>query len=70
MGARNIPLAELGARHGELPEQRDHPIVTLCSLGNLSISGMLVLQSLGYRNVRSLNGGTVEWAAQGLPTEE
>ncbi len=65
-GARNIPLAELGARHGELPEQRDHPIVTLCSLGNLSISGMLVLQSLGYRNVRSLNGGTVAWAEHGL----
>ncbi len=65
-GARNIPLAELGARHGELPEQRDHPIVTLCGLGNLSISGMLVLQSLGYRNVRSLNGGTFAWAERGL----
>jgi len=67
-GARNIPLAELGARHRELPEQRDHPIVTLCSLGNLSISGMLVLQSLGYRNVRSLNGGTFAWAERGLST--
>jgi rhodanese-related sulfurtransferase len=65
-GARNIPLAELAARQGELPEQRDHPIVTLCSLGNLSISGMLVLQSLGYRNVRSLNGGTFAWAERGL----
>jgi len=68
-GAHNIPVAELGDRLGELPEQRDHPIVTVCNRGNLSISGMLVLQSLGYRNVRSLNGGTVAWAEQGLPTK-
>jgi rhodanese-related sulfurtransferase len=69
-GARNIPVAELGDRQGELPEQLDHPIVTLCNMGNLSISGMLVLQSLGYRNVRSLNGGTVGWAEQGLSVND
>jgi rhodanese-related sulfurtransferase len=69
-GARNIPLAELGTRLAELPEQLDHPIVTVCNMGNLSISGMLVLQSLGYRNVRSLNGGTVAWSEQGLPVNE
>ena len=67
-GARNIPVAELGDRLEELPEERQHPIVTVCTVGNLSISGMLVLQSLGYSNVRSLNGGTVAWAEQGLPT--
>lgn len=69
-GALNIPVAELDARHGELPEQRDHPIVTVCTRGNLSLQGMLVLQSLGYRNVKSLNGGTVAWAEQGLSVEE
>ena len=68
-GARNIPVAELGDRLEELPEEREHPIVTVCTVGNLSISGMLVLQSLGYSNVRSLNGGTVAWAEQGLPTD-
>ena len=55
-GAKNIPVGELADRLGELPAQHEHPIVTVCGLGNLSISGMLVLQSLGYRNVRSLNG--------------
>jgi rhodanese-related sulfurtransferase len=67
-GALNIPVEELGDRHDELPEHREHPIVTVCTRGNLSIQGMLVLQSLGYRNVRSLNGGTNAWAEQGLPT--
>lgn len=68
-GARNIPVAELGDRQGELPANREHPIVTICTRGNLSLQGMLVLQSLGYQNVRSLNGGTVAWAEQGLSTD-
>lgn len=68
-GALNIPVAELGDRQAELPAERDHPIVTVCTRGNLSIQGMLVLQSLGYRNVRSLNGGTVAWADEGHPVE-
>jgi rhodanese-related sulfurtransferase len=67
-GAVNIPLAELVDRQGELPEGRDAPIVTACFRGNMSIKGMLVLQSLGYRNVKSLNGGTTGWAEQDLPT--
>jgi rhodanese-related sulfurtransferase len=66
--ARNVPLGELGARQGELPAGRAQPIVTVCNRGNLSITGMLVLQSLGYSNVRSLNGGTLAWADAGLPT--
>jgi rhodanese-related sulfurtransferase len=69
-GAVNIPVDELGDRTSELPSQMDDPIVTVCARGNLSIKGMLVLQSLGYRNVRSLNGGTLAWAEQGLPTNE
>lgn len=68
-GALNLPTDEIGARAAELPAERDHPIVTVCNRGNLSLRGLLVLQSLGYRNVRSLNGGTVAWAEQGLPTE-
>jgi rhodanese-related sulfurtransferase len=67
-GAINIPLAELKERQAELPEDRQAPLVTACFRGNMSISGLLVLQSLGYRNVQSLNGGTIAWAEQGLPT--
>ena len=69
IGAVNIPLAEMGSRQAELPENREEPIVTICNRGNLSISGMLFLQSLGYRNVKSLNGGTIAWAEKNLPTE-
>ena len=68
-GALNIPTKSLKERAGELPEDHDAPVVTVCTRGNASLSGMLVLQSLGYRNVKSLNGGTLKWAEKGLPTE-
>ena len=68
-GAINIPVGELAVRQAELPEDRNAPIVTVCNLGRMSISGMLVLKSLGYDNVRSLNGGTIGWAEAGLPTD-
>jgi rhodanese-related sulfurtransferase len=69
VGAVNIPLAEMGDRRAELPEDRDAAIVTVCNRGNMSISGMLFLQSLGYRRVTSLNGGTLAWADEGHPVE-
>ena len=68
-GAVNIPMAALSTGDAELPLDRDTPIVTVCNRGNMSLSGMLLLQSLGYRNVQSLNGGTIGWAEAGLPTE-
>ncbi|MDP6931459.1 MAG: pyridoxal-phosphate dependent enzyme [Myxococcota bacterium] len=68
-GAVNIPLGEMGDRQAELPIDRDAPIVTVCNRGNMSISGMLFLQSLGYRRVTSLNGGTVGWADKDYPVE-
>jgi len=69
-GAINIPVAELSSRLEELPADRSTPIITACFRGNMSIKGMLVLQSLGYFNVKSLNGGTIGWAEQGHPTGE
>ena len=68
-GAVNIPLSQMPDRKGDLPTHLDAPIVTICDRGNVSLSGMLFLQSLGYRNVKSMNGGTIGWAEKGLPTE-
>ncbi len=69
LGAINVPLERIVARARELPEDRNTPIVTVCNRGNMSLSGMLLLKSLGYRNVRSMNGGTVKWSERGLPTQ-
>lgn len=69
VGAINMPLDELNSRAGELPEDRGTPIYTVCNRGNMSLSGMLILKSHGYRSVRSINGGTVAWREKGFAVE-
>jgi cysteine synthase/rhodanese-related sulfurtransferase len=68
-GSVNIPQSELGARIGELPEDRDAPIVMVCGIGKFSKPTTLYLKSLGYRNVRNLKGGLNEWLRKGQPLE-
>ncbi len=68
-GAVSMPLGEIGQYRSSLPEDRDAPVVAVCGVGRLSVSGMLYLRSLGYRNVKSMNGGTSGWVAKGLPTD-
>jgi len=67
-GALNIPLHELADNVAALPADKNAPMLSICERGNLSLSGVLFLHSLGYTNVRSVNGGTQEWAKEGFET--
>ena len=68
-GAVPVPLSDAESYAALLPEDKDTPIVTVCNIGNLSLDGVLYFQSLGYTNVRSLDGGTRGWQAAGHPIE-
>ena len=68
-GAYNMPLRELGEDRTVLPEDLDTPILSVCQRGNASLSGVLVLKSLGYRDVKSIAGGTLAWREKGFDTE-
>ena len=68
-GAVNLPLAELGEDLSALPADRDAPILSVCQRGNASLSGVLFLKSLGYRNVRSITGGTLAWREKSFATD-
>ena len=68
-GSINIPLADLAADAPGLPPDHDAPIVTVCNTGRQSLSGLLVLKSLGYRNARNLMGGLAAWSGEGHPLE-
>ncbi len=68
-GAVSIPLAELPDNHAGLPDDLDVPILSVCQRGNASLSGVLFLKSLGYRNVRSMTGGTLAWREKGFATD-
>lgn len=68
-GAVNVPVETMNSDNPKLPADRETPIVTICNVGRMSLTGMLMLKSLGYKNVRSMNGGTLGWKEKGLPTE-
>jgi len=71
-GAINLPLAELeeqGEKHETLPKDKEAVIITICNVGKISLSGMLLLKSLGYNNTKNLEGGLTTWMAEGGPTE-
>lgn len=58
-GAMNIPLDELRARHGELP---DGPVVVHCQVGQRGHTAARLLTQLGH-DVRNLDGGYKTWMA-------
>jgi cysteine synthase/rhodanese-related sulfurtransferase len=71
-GAVSMPLAEFGEDghdRSALPGDLDAPILSVCQRGNASLSGVLFLKSLGYRNVRSVTGGTLAWREKGFATD-
>ena len=63
-GSVNIPLNELPARLGEVPEARE--IVAVCKAGMRSFNAAAWLRQKG-RNAVSLTGGMDQWKALGLP---
>jgi cysteine synthase/rhodanese-related sulfurtransferase len=68
-GAVNLPLEMLAAGAPGLPRDLAAPIVTVCNVGKQSLTAMLVLKSLGYKNVRNLSGGMTAWMGEGMPVE-
>ena len=67
-GAWNTPLLDLPGRVWQLPADKDQPILAVCQRGNLSLSAVLYLKSLGYRKAWSVTGGTNAWRSAGHET--
>ena len=64
-GERCLRIATLAAGAAGLPADRGTLIVTVCNVGRKSLSGMLLLKSLGYARVKNLMGGLAAWTAEG-----
>jgi rhodanese-related sulfurtransferase len=68
--ARNVPLAQLGNRLGELEKLKDRPVIVSCASGNRSLSAAGTLRKHGFTKVYSLAGGMGAWVQAGLPVEK
>jgi len=65
--ARNIPLAELESRLGELFKFKDKALLVNCQGGVRSTSACAVLKKGGFNKVYNLEGGLNAWVQAKLP---
>jgi sulfur-carrier protein adenylyltransferase/sulfurtransferase len=66
-GAVLIPLGELPRRYAELPDDKD--IVALCKMGGRSAKATEFLQSVGFKRVKNLRGGILDWIDKVDPSQ-
>ncbi|MGZ8833108.1 MAG: rhodanese-like domain-containing protein, partial [Thermoanaerobaculia bacterium] len=66
-GAKNIPLAELQRRMGEL--DREVPLAVICGIGYRSAIATSLLARDGFASLSNVVGGTVAWIAEKMPVE-
>lgn len=64
-GAKLIPLGQIEARRGELDKSK--PVFVMCQAGKRGATAAGKLRSLGFGDVRNLEGGILAWKAAGLP---
>jgi len=64
-GAKNIPFLKLEDSLEDLDPNKE--IVTMCPGGGLSLAAVEVLNEAGFKNVKSLKGGTDAWHKKGYP---
>jgi NADPH-dependent 2,4-dienoyl-CoA reductase/sulfur reductase-like enzyme/rhodanese-related sulfurtransferase len=60
-GETLIPLGQLRKRLGELPADKQAPVITYCKVSMRGYEAQRVLEANGYDNVTVLEGGLVAW---------
>jgi rhodanese-related sulfurtransferase len=70
LGAKNIPLADLERRSGELDRHKSKPLILHCGDGNRASGGVSALRKKGFDSVHNLAGGYAAWLQAGLPVEK
>ncbi len=61
IGETLIPLGALRKRVNELPEDKSTEIVTYCKISLRGYEAAVLLQALGYKNVKVMEGGIAGW---------
>lgn len=62
IGGHSIPLGDVMAmRTDEIAELQNEEIICYCRSGKRSLQASLMLETLGFSNVKNLTGGMLEW---------
>ncbi|MFL6711260.1 MAG: rhodanese-like domain-containing protein [Massilia sp.] len=65
--AKNIPLADLTTRIGELEKSKTRSVIIVCQSGARADKAVRQLAAAGFNDVVRLDGGIAAWQAAGLP---
>ncbi|MGH8855985.1 MAG: rhodanese-like domain-containing protein [Telluria sp.] len=65
--AKNIPLADLGSRIGELEKSKNRTVIVVCQTGARADKAVRLLAAAGFEDAQALEGGLAAWKAAGLP---
>lgn len=68
--AKNIPLAKLAERIGEIEKFKEQAVLVCCAAGMRSAKGCGQLEKLGFTKVSSLAGGVDAWVGAGYPIKK
>jgi len=66
--AKSIQILELASNFEDLHSFKEKEIVTMCQGGGLSLVAVEILAEAGFKDVKSLKGGTDLWHKKGYPT--
>jgi rhodanese-related sulfurtransferase len=66
--ARSIQILELESSFEDLQPFKEKEIITMCPGGGLSLVAVEILEKAGFKDVKSLKGGTDLWHKKGYPT--
>ncbi len=66
--ARRIDILEFASSLEDLEPFKENEIVTMCPGGGLSLAAVEILTEAGFKDVKSLKGGTGLWHKKGYPT--
>jgi rhodanese-related sulfurtransferase len=65
--AKNIPLADLSNRIGELDKSKTKTVIVVCQSGARADKAARQFKAAGFEDVYTLDGGVAAWTAAGLP---
>lgn len=67
----NIPYTDIINKSSNLlPANKEQPILLYCNIGVTSSFSLLSLLAQGYKNIKNLKNGILEWVNSELPINE
>ncbi len=69
VGARSVPLGDLGGQLESLGKKKERPVLVYCDMGSQGAKAAATLRQASFGQVANLKGGLVAWQRDNLPLE-